>query len=221
MSDWTSYRLQDFIPFTADVYFRLLERTGEALWPLHLLTLALGACALFLATAGRPRIACFLMAPPWAFVGVAFFAHRYSELNWAGHYASRAFLAEAAILALVAVTGRGTAGPRQHKSAAGFTGVLIVAFSLVGYPLMAPLMGHGWYRAEILGIHPDPTAIATLGLALITLRGTAIWVAAIIPALWIAFSGLTLLVLDAPQAIALFALLAIGTAGMIWKSAMR
>jgi len=34
-------RLQDFIPFTAEVYFRLLERVGEAFWQQQLLTLAL------------------------------------------------------------------------------------------------------------------------------------------------------------------------------------
>lgn len=221
MSDWFTYRLQDFVPFTADVYFRLLERTGEVLWPLHLLALALGVGAFLLALTGRARVACLLMAPPWAFVGVAFFAQRYAELNWAGHYVTWAFLAQAAILALVSLTGRGTAGALRRRSPAVFTGILIAVFGLVGYPLIAPLMGHTWYRAETFGIHPDPTAIATLGLAPIALRGVAMWIAAAIPALWMTLSGLTLLVLDAPLAMVLFAALAVGVIAMAWNSVIE
>lgn len=218
MSEWSSYRLQDFIPFTADAYYRLLERTGEDWWPLHLLALALGAGALFLMLFNRPRIACILMALPWAFVSVAFFAQRYAELSWAGHYVGRAFLVEAAILALVALTGRGTTGWPRGKSLPVLTGILIAAFGLLVYPVMAPLMGHSWYQAETFGIHPDPTAIATLGLVLIALRGAAMWATAVIPLLWITLSGLTLLVLGAPLAISLFTLLAAGVVGLIWKS---
>ena len=33
MRDWLSYKAQDFVPFTHDVYFRVIERTGETLWP--------------------------------------------------------------------------------------------------------------------------------------------------------------------------------------------
>ena len=37
----TSYSLQDFIPFTAEVYLRMLERMNENDWPLHVLMYAL------------------------------------------------------------------------------------------------------------------------------------------------------------------------------------
>lgn len=107
MNEWTSYQLQDFIPFTADVYFRLLERMGEAFWPLHLLTLALGAATLVLALKHRTRIACLLSAPLWAFVAVAFFIQRYAALNWAGGYVGDAFIAQAVLLVVIALTGWG------------------------------------------------------------------------------------------------------------------
>lgn len=81
MNGWSSYALQDFIPFTADIYFRLLERMNETFWPLHLLTLLLGLAALWLAIKNRPRLACLIVAPLWGFVGVAFFIQRYAELN--------------------------------------------------------------------------------------------------------------------------------------------
>lgn len=191
MSDWASYRLQDFIPFTADIYFRLLERMGEAFWPLHLLMLALGATALLLALKNRTRLACLLLAPPWAFVAVAFFMQRYAELNWAGGYIGWAFLAQAALLLSIALVHRGPAQLPRYTSPPVMAGIAIALFGLAGLPLLAPLGGHSWYGAEVFGIHPDPTAIATLGAVLIALRGPARWLAAIIPALWLLLSGLT------------------------------
>lgn len=70
MNGWTSYTLQDFIPFTADIYFRLIERMSETFWPLHLLTLLLGVAAVWLAFKNHSRLACLLIAPVWAFVGL-------------------------------------------------------------------------------------------------------------------------------------------------------
>ncbi|SDZ77950.1 DUF6064 family protein [Microbulbifer marinus] len=219
MSDWSSYELQDFIPFTADVYFRLLERTSDTFWPFHLLTLALGCSALLCALTGRERITLLLIAPLWVFVGVAYFLQRYAELNWAGRYAGWAFIAEGGVLALIAITRCGIGKSPHLRRLPSIAGILIAACGLIGYPLIAPLMGYSWFQAETFGIHPAPTAIATLGLILITLRGTAMWLAAIVPFLWLILAGLTLTALGAPWADALFAGLALGLAGMVWKSA--
>ncbi|WP_323843982.1 DUF6064 family protein [Microbulbifer magnicolonia] len=221
MSEWSSYRLQDFIPFTSDIYFRLLERMGEAYWPLHLLILALGASAFFLSLRGRARIACFLLAPVWGFVGVAYFFARYGELNWAGNYMGWAFLAQAATLTLFSITHFGTEVSPQRRGLPFFAGVLIAATGLLGYPVIAPLMGYSWFQAETFGIHPAPTAVTTLGLVVISLRGAAMWIAAAIPLLWITVSGLTLVVLDAPWASAPFAILALGLAGLVWAEMER
>ena len=218
MNAWTSYRLKDFIPFTAEVYFRLLERMGETFWPLHLLTLALGAATLVLALKHRPRIACLLPAPLWAFVAVAFFFQRYAELNWAGGYVAYAFIAQAVLLVVMALTGWGMDNEPRATNPPVAIGIAITLFGLLIMPLIAPLSGGSWYQAEVFGIHADPTAVTTLGLVLIMLRGFALWIAVIIPALWLVVSGLTLQVLDSSGAAVLFGVLAIALVGLVWKS---
>ncbi|HDZ57331.1 MAG TPA: MFS transporter permease [Pseudomonas xinjiangensis] len=233
MNDWASYQLQDFIPFTADIYVRLLERMGETFWPLHLLTLALGAATLVLALSHRTRLACLLPAPLWAFVAIAFFIQRYAELNWAGGYVGYAFISQAVLLVLIALTEFGLNKAPRRSSPPVIIGTAITLFGLIILPLMAPLTGGSWYQAEVFGIHADPTAITTLGLALILLRGLALWAAAIIPALWVLISALTLQVLHAtgaaasgavasgaavPGAVALFTVLAFALLGVVWKS---
>ena len=218
MNSWTSYDLHDFIPFTADIYFRLLERMSESFWPLHLLTLMLGVTAVWLAFKNCSRLVCLLIAPVWAFVGYAFFIQHYAELNWAGGYIGYVFFAQTILLLLVALTGLGFDNVSRKKPAA-VIGIAIALAGLIGLPFMAPLMGGSWLQAEVFGIHADPTAVTTLGLALIMFRGWGLWLIAIMPAFWLLISGLTLWVLGTPGAIALFAIVATGLIGLIWKSA--
>ena len=217
MNSWSSYTLQDFIPFTADIYFRLLERMGETFWPLHLLTLLLGVAAMWLALKNRARLASLFIAPVWAFVAFAFFIQRYAELNWAGGYIGYFFLAQAILLLFIAMTGIGL-DSMPRKRPAAVIGIVIALVGLIGLPFIAPFTGGTWSQAELFGIHADPTAMTTLGLILIMFRGWALWLIAIIPALWLLISGLTLWVLGATAGIVLFAVLAIGLIGLVWKS---
>jgi hypothetical protein len=55
----------------------------------------------------------------------------------------------------------------DRRGLAGWTGYLILAFALAGYPLLAPLQGRGWASSEVFGIASDPTVVATLGLLLL------------------------------------------------------
>ncbi len=217
MNGWSSYALQDFIPFTADIYFRLLERMNETFWPLHLMTLVLGLVAIWLAVKNRSRLACLLIAPVWAFVGFAFFIQRYAELNWAGGYIGYFFVAQAILLILIALTGKGLDNA-SYKRPSAVIGIAIALVGLIVWPFITLLTGGSWLQAEVFGIHADPTAITTLGLSLIMFRGWALWLITIIPALWLLISGLTLWVLGAPASIMLFIVLAIGIIGLIWKS---
>ena len=217
MNGWSSYALQDFIPFTADIYFRLLERMNETFWPLHVLTLALGIAAVWLAFRNRGRLACLFIAPVWGFVAFAFFIQRYVELNWAGGYIGYFFFAQAILLISITLTGKGLDNAPWKRPYA-VIGIAIALVGLIGLPFIAPLTGGSWSQAEVFGIHADPTAIVTFGLALIMLRGWGLWLIALIPALWLLISGLTLWVLGAPTAIMVFIVLAIGLIGLVWKS---
>ncbi len=201
MNGWQTYRLEDFIPFTPEVYWRLLERINEAFWPLHVLAVAIGLAALLLALRGNRRIALAVLAPAWLTSGIIFHFTYYAELNWAAPWFGWGFIAQTALLlALAWFAGSGRIhGPSKGVSA--WIGATVAMVSLLGYPLIAATIGPGLSHAETYGLHPDPTAIATLGVLLILLRGPSFWLASLIPILWCVIGALTLMAIDATGAL--------------------
>ena len=198
MTDWTGYALADFIPFTAEVYFRMLERINEETWPLALATLAIGLGILLLCHRNRGVLGGTLLAAAWAWVGYRFLFAEYARLNWAGGYFGWAFQLQALALLAIAWT-RGLEDTSPERAARGaWPGLAIAGIGLILYPLIAPLAGNPWSQAELFGIHPDPTAVVTLGVLAAFGRRARTWVAVPVPVLWCLASGLTLAVLAAP-----------------------
>ncbi|WP_163557998.1 MFS transporter permease [Halomonas sp. NO4] len=201
MKEWLSYRPGDFLMFSQRVYERLFVLHNEALWPLPLLALALGA-ALLLALAfprpGRVRAALGLLGLAWAFVAWAFLWQRYAPINWGIRYVVPLFALQALLLALGLWRG-GLKLPARWDLPRGL-GVALVAYAVFLHPLTALLHGRGLAGAEVVGLAPDPLAIATLGVAAMARPASRGWALLAIPALWCLASAATLYLLDSPAA---------------------
>jgi hypothetical protein len=78
--------------------------------------------------------------------------------------------------------------------------VALLAWGLLLHPLAAPLFGRPLAQAEVAAIAPDPTAIATLGLALLLPSQALGRAVLVLPALWLGISALTLWTLGAAEA---------------------
>jgi hypothetical protein len=215
MSEWWTYRAEDFLLFSPRVYWRMFELHNAALWPLHLLTLAAGLIIILLIARRHgtgARWLALVLAISWIFVGWSFLWLRFATINWAAAYIAPAFAIEGVLL-IVASLFNGLAFGR--RGAAGWASYLILGFALAGQPLLAPLQGRGWASSEVFGIAPDPTAMATLGVLLLA-RGGLVPVLLPIPVLWCLLSGLTLQTMAEPQAWAPYAALALAAAAWIW-----
>ena len=184
MSEWWTYSLQDLLMFSPQTYYRLFERINADLWPAHLLALALGASTLLLFGQHRER------ATPWVF---AILAAGSGSVAWS----ALAFAVESLLLIWMGLSHRRFSIARtsvlRHRAALG-----LVLFALGVYPLIGLALGRNWTQAEVIGLAPDPTALATLGILLLT--GTrSFWVLAPIPILWCLISGATLWAMASPD----------------------
>jgi hypothetical protein len=221
MPEWWTYGLSDFLLFSSRTYYRLIERHNAAVWPAHVVALALGlvlGAMLHRPSAVRSRAAAALLAALWAWVGWMFVARRYATINWAATYFALLFAVETLLLGLVAATPGGLRLGRRAATdvrgqARNVAGAALFGGALLLYPLLAPVLGRGWSQAEVFGVAPDPTALATLGVLLRT-DGSPRGALAIAPVLWCILSGATLWAMGSAEAWILLpgAALAIGLA---------
>jgi hypothetical protein len=166
MSEWWTYRLSDFLMFSPEIYWRLVERYNRDIWPLQLAALAAGCVLLWLAIApraGAQRITALVLAVAWLWTGWAFHWERYASINWAASYLAVAFGIEAVLLLAAAIFG----APREIAQANPLVSRIGLAVAVAGvllYPLVGLLFGRALAQAEVFGVMPDPTALGTLGL---------------------------------------------------------
>jgi hypothetical protein len=164
MPEWWTYQPSDFLMFSARTWGRLVEGWNAELWPLQPL-LVLAAIGLVAAAAVRgPTLQgaiTAVLALAWIWVGWAFHWERFSTINTGASWMAAAFAVQAALL-LALGSAAGPPPSRGWRQA----GLVIAAGAALAYPLLAPLAGQAWARAEVAGALPDPTTMLTVGLLL-------------------------------------------------------
>ncbi len=205
MSEWWTYRLSNFLPFSPRTYYRLFELYNRAIWPAQVAAIAGGLAILLLLFRPAPRrsrLVAAILAACWLWVAIGFHAARYATINWAAVYFAWAFGLEAALLLWTGVV-RGWLVLESDTNPILSAGFWIFVFALALHPLVGPLLGRGWHPIEIFGVAPDPTALGTLGV-LVFAAGRARWDLIVIPVIWCVISGATLRAMGSPDAWILF-----------------
>jgi hypothetical protein len=214
MADWLSYTPSDFLLFTPRTYYRLFELYNQAIWPAQILALLLGLTVLWrLHRAGgrQGSVVTVIFAVGWLWTAWAYLVEHYDTINWAARYFAIAFVIEAVLLIWTGVV-RNRLPFRPYRDWIGRSGMGLFVFALVVQPLIGPLVGRDWRQAEILGVAPDPTVLATLGV-LLTVGKRPPWGLMVIPLIWCALSGATLWTMGSPDAWVM-PVVAVGALGM-------
>lgn len=194
-----SYRLSDFLLFTPETYYRMIELYNRSAWPVHVLALALGL-AMFLFSLRSPkwqgRAAAGILAETWIWIAWAYHLRFFAPINWVAPLFAALFFTEAALLIWLGVI-RNRLAFHQTPSTNRLAGLALFAFAPVVYPFIALMFGRPWQQAEIFGTSPDPTAIATMAMLLASQRTH--WTLLVIPFLWCALSVALLLAMGSPE----------------------
>ena len=204
------WALEDLLPFSPQVYWRLFALENAAVWPAQPLLLAAGVLLVLCLLRGwKPSGWWFgpTLGAAWFWVGWQFVALRYGTVNWAGPTLAWAFYVEGALLAALGLSGRWTLAGSGKQARPGI-GLLAAAF--LAWPVLAPLDGRTWHEVEVFAVAPDPTAAATLALLALAERGRWTALLCVVPVLWLAVSTLTLFTMGAWQGWAVLAALLAG-----------
>ena len=198
MGEWATYQLSDLLLFSPRVYFRLFELLNRTSWPAQIVTLLAGAVILWLLlrpTVWRHRCILVLLGIIWCGVAGNYFWRHYATINWAATLIAPLFILQGVLLSALGLWGRKMVVV-GGRGAAWLVAFAICTLAMLGYPLLAPLAGRPLVQAEVFGLAPDPTVLATLAVLTMTLAGFRL-IALVIPVLWCGFSALTLWAMQA------------------------
>jgi hypothetical protein len=199
MPAWLSYRLSDFLLFSAETYGRLFERANAEQWPLPAIGPAIGLLLLAAAPWFRAgtvrtaavRVAALLTGGAMLWVAYRFLWTLFLPINPAMEAGAIAYAAGGALLIAFGLFGR-TGGGDRGSTVAG----ILALTAVLGYPILALALGQSLPEAEFVGVAPDPTAVAAAGVALMAARRWIRVCLLAVPAAWLAWSALTLFTLD-------------------------
>jgi hypothetical protein len=193
MTEWWTYRLSDFLMFSPRIYWRLVESYNRDIYPGQVVAVGAGIVLLWMtvvARAGAGRIVAAILALAWVWVGWAFHWQRYTTINWAAAYLALAFWFEAGLLSILAVF-HAIDRERVPSARVRSIGLMMAVGSVLAYPLAGVAAGRPWGQAEVFGVMPEPTALATLGLLLAGTQPYVKWLS-IVPVLSFAVGMATL-----------------------------
>ena len=190
MSEWLTYSLHDLLIFSPDSYFALFEIYNRQLWPWNVIAVLLALAGFSLLSQRKIFIQAGMLSLSiiWLFIGMVFMQRYYAQINTLAHGLSWLFIMQSLLMILVvlmpACCNVDTVSQRCKS------GYLFLLAGLVVFPLLPWWMQRSWQSVEIIGIAPDPTALMTLGLILLSRVGLKVWLL-VIPIIWLIVSTLT------------------------------
>jgi hypothetical protein len=200
------------LPFTRAQFFEVFAAYNAATWPAAVLAYPLALLILVLAVrrsrhAGRWIGA--VLALMWAWVGLVYHGLFFSRINTAAPIFAVAFLVQAGLFSLHAISGRGLElgrvnGPRI------VIGAVLISYAAIAYPVIGLLVGERYPALPLFGVAPCPLLIFTLGL--FVWSRNVVWWLWIVPVLWslVGGSAAILLSVEPDWALPLAAAVALG-----------
>lgn len=174
------------IPFSPDVYVNLFERYNDDLWPMQIVTLAMGLMLIALSRRGGDMarmLSAATLAAFWIWTGWDFQIDHYAALNWAALPFGALFIVQGIGLMLA-----GALSDRLNP-ALNPAGIALICAAALAHPLLVLVTGSPLGQAHAFGLTPMPTVLATLGWLALA-RGGVPWGLLVLPLLFSAWEGL-------------------------------
>ena len=166
------------MPFTADQFLDVFADYHRA-WPYaSWLLLIIGIAAVAASFSRRKNFSKFpiwALAVMWFWAGAAYHLQSFTTINNAAYLFGFLFILEGILLILL---GR-TVNFEFRADLRGISGIVLIMYSMIVYPILGMAAGHTFPRAPSFGL-PCPLVIFSLGILLWT-RPLIRWAALVIP----------------------------------------
>ena len=194
------YSLKDLVLFNTESWFGLYQTVNDQYWPLYLVGLVWGVLAIYISFTQKSSqfILLFVVASGlWLLNAMIFHWGEHQQLSWVASYYGWAFIAQALLLFFCAFLT--LISDQYHRKKQELTnnivinsGRLLLFSALVIVPILGLIEGRDWTSLDVVGLGPDSTALATIGLVLLSFQTKVLKILLyFIPTLWLIISAAT------------------------------
>ena len=171
-------------PFTIEQFLDVFRKYNIAVWPMQVFFMTLALIAVYFSirtkTFSNKIIVCIL-AFFWLWMGIVYHLVYFSRINKVALVFGTLFIIQAIIFLYFGLI-KNKLSFRLKTDKYGITGIVLIVFALLIYPLLVYWWGHIYPSAPTFGL-PCPTTIFTFGILLSSVSKISGWVI-IIPFLW-------------------------------------
>ncbi len=171
------------LPFTIDQFLEVFALYNVSIWPAQVVLnlAAVAAIAMSIRSNVPSKGIAGILAVLWAWTGVVYHLSFFVAINKAAILFGALFIVQALIFLYAGVI-RGELSFSFRSDLRSYTGLIIIVYALLIYPLLGYLLGHSYPHSPTFGA-PCPTTIFTFGLLLWTACRVPVYVY-IVPTLW-------------------------------------
>jgi len=153
---------------TIDQLLGTFVRYNQAIWPLQILAYVLGGLAVYFVfrkNLHSSRIISGILVFMWLWTGIVFFMIFFTDM-YAPAFFGGLFILQGLFFLLEIYKPRISFTYRGDIYA--ITGIILIFFALVGYPVLGYMLEHWYPQAPPFGLAPCPVGVFTFGLLLLS-----------------------------------------------------
>ena len=171
-------------PFTAQQFSETFRIYNQAVWPMQIVLYLLSFTAVYFAFKPTPKsgkMISGLLAFFWLWMGVVYHLIYFTTINKAAYLFGAVFIFQAMLFLAFGVF-QNKLSFAFRSDGYGITGIILIVFALIIYPVLGYSFGHGYPYSPTFGL-PCPTTIFTFGLLLLCEKRCPLGIL-VIPFVW-------------------------------------
>jgi Family of unknown function (DUF6064) len=171
-------------PFTLEQFLAVFKNYNQAVFPMQIVLYLISAVVIYLVIKPNPtsdKIISIILSFLWFWMGIVYHTIFFTVINKAAYLFGGLFIVQG-ILLLVFGVFRNRLSFQFKKDKYGITGITLIIFALIIYPVLGYFFGHIYPSSPTFGL-PCPSTIFTFGLLLMNTKKCPITIL-IIPFIW-------------------------------------
>ncbi len=171
-------------PFTFEQFLEVFKNYNQAVFPMHIVLYLISGVAIYLAlkpNSKSDKIISIILAFFWLWMGIVYHFIFFTAINQAAFLFGAFFIIQG-VLFLIFGVFQNRLSFRFRSDKYGITGMSLILFALIIYPLLGYFFGHIYPSTPTFGL-PCPTTIFTFGMLLLNVENCPLTIL-IIPFIW-------------------------------------